>query len=302
MGGSAGDTWGISGPDFLLAYIVIALVVWAVGTRARWVISARQAVGPARDLSGRPHDVAYLNRGPELAVYSALSSMHLAGTVRAARRGTVVAAGSPGPGADELERAIHLAAAEPVGPSRLRSHRQVTAALAAIESRLVAAGLLLSGERRRRIRSVGWWMTAVAALGFARLLAGIAGARPVGFLLAALAVVGAVAVFQLLRSPRRSVLGHRTLIDMRRRHQSLAPAMKPDWQTYGPAAAALGVGVFGMGALWASDPVFADELALQRASSGGYADGGGSAGSSSDGGGSGGSGGGDGGGGGGCGG
>ena len=41
--------------------------------------------------------------------------------------------------------------------------------------------------------------------------------------------------------------------------------MRPDWAVYGPSGAALSVGVFGVGALWAADPAFAGELALQRA-------------------------------------
>ena len=45
--------------------------------------------------------------------------------------------------------------------------------------------------------------------------------------------------------------------------------MKPDWAVYGPAGAALGVGIFGMGALWASDPAFADELAAPAAAAAG---------------------------------
>jgi hypothetical protein len=45
--------------------------------------------------------------------------------------------------------------------------------------------------------------------------------------------------------------------------------MRPDWVAYGPGAAATGVGLFGAGALWASDPALAEELALQRASAGG---------------------------------
>jgi len=33
------DTWGISGPTFLLAYLVIAVAVWVASTRARRVLA-----------------------------------------------------------------------------------------------------------------------------------------------------------------------------------------------------------------------------------------------------------------------
>ncbi|OLT12188.1 hypothetical protein BJF78_25030 [Pseudonocardia sp. CNS-139] len=112
-------------------------------------------------------------------------------------------------------------------------------------------------------------MLAVAGLGLVRLLAGIADARPVGYLVAALAAVTLVAAFQLARAPRRSRLGDRALADLRTEHHGLAPALRPDWQVYGPAGAALSIGVFGTSALWASDPAFAHDIAAQHVTAGG---------------------------------
>ncbi|GEL19705.1 TIGR04222 domain-containing membrane protein [Pseudonocardia asaccharolytica] len=259
------DTWGISGTTFLLAYPVIAVAVWGAAARARRAITERRSDRPVPDLTSRPHEVAYLNDGADLAVYSALSSMHRSGTIVTAGRGNVQASSRiPAPG-DELERAIHLTAAVPMPRHRLRFHRPVAGALAEIERGLVDAGLLLTADERRSIRRLGFWMLAVAGLGLVRLLAGVANARPVGLLLVALLAVTVVAVVHLSRAPRRSKLGDRTLAQLRREHHSLAPAMKPDWTAYGATSAALAVGVFGMSALWASDPAFADELAAQKA-------------------------------------
>lgn len=270
---ASGDTWGVDGPSFLLAYVVIAASVWIAGTLVRRSIADGRPHGPVGDLTGHPHDVAYLNGGPELAVYSALASMHLEGTI-APERGSVRAVGRQDR-ADGLEWAIHFTAAVPVDRKRLQFHRPVVDALAEIDARLVESGLLLSADQRRRVRGVGWWMVGVAGLGLLRLLAGVADAKPVGFLAVVLFVVAVVAVVQLSRTPRRTRLGDRTLAELQRQHHVLAPSMKPDWTTYGPAGAALGVGVFGMSALWASDPAFADEIAAQKATAGGgYSDGG----------------------------
>ena len=123
-------------------------------------------------------------------------------------------------------------------------------------------------------RSVGWWMIAVAGFGLVRLLAGIAGAKPVGFLLVALVAVSAVGLVQLARAPRRTRAGDEVLRALRTEHHVLSPTMRPDWGTYGAGAAALGVGLFGLSAVWASDPAFADELALQRAAATGASSGG----------------------------
>lgn len=262
---ATGDTWGISGSTFLLVYAVAAVAVGIAGTAARKRLADPPLSRPAGDLTTRPHDAALLNGGSELAVLSALSSMHLRGTISSAQ-GSVRAVGRLDPAADELERAIHFTTGSgPVLRKRLPLHGPVSTALATMEKRLVGDGLLLSEEQRRRIRRVGFWMLAVAALGLVRLLAGIAEAQAVGLLIVALLLVTAAAGVQLAIAPRRSGAGNRTLAALRSEHHELAPDAAPDWTVYGPAAAALGIGVFGMTALWASDPAFADELAAQRA-------------------------------------
>src|SRR5829696_8365294 len=90
---AAGDTWGISGTTFILVYVLIAVIVLVATMRIRKRIADR---GGDRDVSGldsRPYDVAFLNGGADLAVYSALSSMRVEGTIVTAGRGNVLAAG-----------------------------------------------------------------------------------------------------------------------------------------------------------------------------------------------------------------
>ena len=268
-----GETWGIGGPAFLVGYLLLAAVTWTVTVRRRRAL----ADGPDRPAPRHPHDLAFLNGGPDLAVTSALTSMHLTGTVTS-RRGDVLAAGRLGSGADALERAIHVATTAPVPRRRLPLARPVRTALDAQEERLVADGLLLAEPQRRAVRAVGWWTAAVAGLGLLRLLAGVADGRPVGLLAFALAGVAALALVQLLHAPRRTRAGDRLLVRLRRENAALAPDMRPDWVAYGPAAAATGIGLFGTGALWASDPALAEELALQRSPGGGDGGGGGSVG------------------------
>jgi uncharacterized protein (TIGR04222 family) len=258
------ETWGIAGSTFLPAYLLIAATVGAGGIYARRALAEPGATQPIDDLTDRPHDVAYLAGGGELAVWSALCAMHLRGTLTAAD-GTVRAAGRLDAATDALEEAIHATAGTPVGRRRLAFHRSVRPALAGIEERLVAGGFLLSDDRRRRIRRVGFWMLGVAALGLARVLADIAEVRPVGLLVTALLIVTAVAVLQLTLSPRRTRRGNRALAALRDRHRALAPEREPDWQSQGPAGAALGIGLFGTGALAASAPGFAREIAPQVA-------------------------------------
>ncbi len=288
---SGNPTWGISGPDFLVGYGLLALVALLGIIVARWRLAAGAATTATGEFSGQPHDIAYLNGGPELAVLSALSSMRVAGTVVAEGRGRVRAAEPLGTGADELEQAIHLAAAVPSTRRELVTNRIVRTALDKARHRLELAGLLLSTREQRRITRTGRWMVAVAGLGLLRLLAGAANGAPVGYLILELLAVGVLAAVLLGWAPKRSRRGTAELRRLRLKHNELAPGMRPDWTTYGPALAGLGVGIFGARALWASDPAFAAGVEVQRvaATSGsGYYGGAGCGSSSSDGGGGGG--------------
>lgn len=279
--GGATQTWGISGLPFLLAYLAVVAAVWLASTWARRALAEHGADRPDGDLAAHPHDVAFLNGGVELAVCSALCAMHRTGTIRTAGGRGVQAVGRLAPGRAPLERAVHFTAAVPVPRHRLPHHRPVVSALREIEDRLVDGGLLLSEQQRDRIRTVGWWMVAVAALGLLRLLAEVANARPVGLLATVLIAAAAVGGAQLAAAPRRSRAGDRALAELRRTHHELAPKSSPDRSSHGPTAAALAVGVFGTGALWSTDPVFAGEPAAQKLTSasgggyGGYSDGGG---------------------------
>lgn len=305
----ANDTWGISGPTFLALYGAVVVVVLVVGLRERRRLARPDRPAAQRDWGELPQEVAYLHGGADLAVYSALSALHQTGAVRSAGKGmvqSVPTAGSAGgrtaPDASALERAIHAAATTPVASRRLQFHSAVAAALAAIRERLVTDGLLLTRERREAVRQVGFWMLAVALLGLVRIIAGVANARSVGFLVVLVLVAGVITVLWFARAPERTSAAAPLLAELRTRYGALDPALRPDWTANGARAAAVGVAVFGVGAVWASAPAFADELEMQKAaalgggSSGGYV-GGGDGGSSS---GCGGGGGGCGGGGGGC--
>ncbi|WP_176921166.1 TIGR04222 domain-containing membrane protein [Pseudonocardia oroxyli] len=281
------DTWGISGPTFLALYSALIVVVLVVGLRERRRLARPDHPTTPRDWGELPQEVAYLHGGADLAVYSALSALHQAGAVQPAGKGMVQAVGRPAPDASPLERAIHATAAVPVAPRRLAFHSAVASALTTIRARLVADGLLLTRERREAVRRVGFWMLAVVLLGLARIVAGVANARSVGFLIVLVLLAGVISVVWLARAPERTAAAAPLLADLRTRYDTLNPAMRPDWTAGGARAAAVGVAVFGVGAVWASAPAFADELEMQKAaalggsSGGGYTGYGGDSGSAS---------------------
>ena len=203
----SGDTWGISGPMFLLVYVVLAVLVTVAVVRMRRTLADVPVTRFVGRLDELPYDVAYLNGGAELALCAALSAMHRNGTIATAGRGTVVGAARPEPRADELERAVHHAAVVPIPRRQLAATGAVASALHRSESRLVGVGLLLNPERRARSRATAGWTFALALLGVARVVAGIGNGRPVGFVAMLTVVVVVVGVAQGVGAPRRSRAG-----------------------------------------------------------------------------------------------
>jgi uncharacterized membrane protein YgcG len=141
---------------------------------------------------------------------------------------------------------------------------------------------------------MGLWFAPLLALGVARVVAGTANGRPVGFLVLFLLVTVAVAAALALRAPDATEQGRRTL-ERRLRAEHPRPRRGAS-----PAELSMGTALFGAGALWAADIDIATMLRVPR-EHGTFAGGGGGGGDGGAGGGGGGGGGGGcGGGGGGC--
>jgi uncharacterized protein (TIGR04222 family) len=296
-----GDTWGISGPTFLVGYLIVGAGLYIAALRAR---RAAGTVGaevrsrhsraftarftrPASGAKGDPYLVAFLNGGSKLAVLAGQSALRTGGLLGTDRTGAPGRADGPAPAARAkwpLELAILAATDRPVPYSRLKSDLAVAAALRALSDELVRDGLLVSEHNRGLLRRWGLALLGLFALGVWRLVAGIGNGHPVGFLIPLLLAAGVGALLWYLRLPRRTPAGHAALERLRMMHSHLAPELRPDWAANGPSATAIGVGVFGAGAIWAADPVFAGELAVARATasvSGSLGGGAGSGGSSS---------------------
>lgn len=272
-----GETWGIPGTTFLVLYLLLAVTATAPALWHRSRIAAGDPAG-RRVLDGRPEDVAYLNSGPGLAVYAALSAMHVDGTVVTSDRttGQVRAGGPLTRSATDLQRAIHRSAHRLTPRRTLPTHTAVRTELDRIAHRLETAGLLLDQAGQHRYRAAAVLPGLVAALGIARITAGSVNGRPVGILTTLCLVMVGVTIAFLLRAPRRTRAGDAALHRIRQEHDTLAPSVRPDWTAIGPAGAALSVGAFGLGAMVAAEPAFAEELAAQQpAALGGSGPGGG---------------------------
>jgi uncharacterized protein (TIGR04222 family) len=283
-----GDTWGVPGPQFLWLYfglaalVIIAVLVWRRG------YTAGPSLRNARDLTAT--QAALINGDRRLAVYSSLAALRAAGSIESDARGYLSQVALPPTGASELDRAVYAATAGGITALGVQTHRTVRDVLDRTEAELARDGWILDETARRSVRMGALVVFAVVAIGIARVVAGVGNDRPVTNLVLMLVPVAVVA-FALLAVPRVSRAGRRLLAKMRRDAHHLAPNQSPSWSTYGPGAAALSVGLFGVGAFWLADPAFAQAAELQRnvAQTGGGSFDSGSSSSSSDSGGSGGS-------------
>jgi uncharacterized protein (TIGR04222 family) len=265
------NTWGISGPDFLVDYALLTAVVLIA------VLVWRRAYtgGPSVAVELTATQLAFLNGGRQLAVYSSIAALRAAGAIEG-EGGRVRAVGPLPVPALELDRAVHNAAAGNPSQVEIEGDRRVQEILDRVEAGLLADGWLLTSAQRSLVRRGSLAMLAVLVLGAFRLAAGLSAGKPVGYLI--LMMLGVLVLVLGLRAVGvKSRAARRVLATRRSEARHLAPSQHPAWSTYGPSGAALGVGLFGASALWAADPAFAEAAAIQGRypGTGGGGDGGG---------------------------
>lgn len=150
-----------------LALTLTALV--AVGSGRWWVRR-----GANRDEPARPIEVAYLNDGPRLVVFTGLAALRRHGTVRAGTRGVTAVRDAALPDrASPLHRSILAALRRPCSGADLLRDTEVAAATEAIGARLVRRGWVLSAKRQARMPwygTPGWMVAGWCLVAFALTL------------------------------------------------------------------------------------------------------------------------------------
>ena len=171
------DTWGISGPTFLLLYVAAAGLLILAAMVQRAVVFAGRRDLAATQLS--PQQAAYLNGGDRLAIYASLGGLRAAGAVSASIRRTIVTNGPLPAGATLLDQAIYQAAGQRTRSRALITHPSVALALGQLRQELERAGLAPTQEQRRAARLFPILLLALVGLGLLRFIAGIVGEKPV---------------------------------------------------------------------------------------------------------------------------
>jgi uncharacterized protein (TIGR04222 family) len=175
------DTWGIPGPVF--AAIYLGLVLFPAVTA---VIATLRALAGRRGSPTRLEQVAILAGGPQRVADTVIATLMERDRLRLDSAGRLHVTSRHAAG--ELgDAAIALIGSSSATPDRIRVNLESHPAVESLVTELTGAGLLVDARRLRR----AWTFAAVAyaavvALGIARLVAGIAAAHPVGYLVALL--------------------------------------------------------------------------------------------------------------------
>jgi uncharacterized protein (TIGR04222 family) len=266
------NTWGIPGTTFLIYYIgtMAAIVVFALIHRKILFRRPRHVSVDALN----PQQVAYLNGGDRLAVYTALGGLRAAGSISDGPDRTLVQTGPLPAGVTSLDNAIHNAASRGESIRRLRDDQMVASALQELRDTLERLGLAVTPQQIREARIWGFIAGAVTLIGIARLITGVTEDKPVLYLFLCL-VVSVFITIALSRVRRHATnAANRALQTLRKSHQYLQPQQTPSYATYGVTSAAMGVALFGAGSLYFIDPVFAAEAEAKQFAAGATGDGG----------------------------
>lgn len=256
----AGETWGVSGPAFLLLYLPIAVVAVVIGWRLRHRIVHAPASAPPGELTA-----------PELGLLTSDRRAVMASVALLRGHDLIDAGGSPAGNAaatvtlDPFTVAVRDRLGESKAGITLMTAR-LRPELDRMREALVDRGYLADRRYTGQLREAALPILVVGLFGVARLVTGLINGKPVLFLLLVLIALG-IAGWRVAAPVRVTPAGRAALAEATGGNRYLRPANSPSYQTYGPGAAGLAVALFGVQALVLLDP------ALNNAMSGYSAEG-----------------------------
>ncbi|OZF36377.1 TIGR04222 domain-containing membrane protein [Rhodococcus sp. 14-2483-1-2] len=263
------DTWGIAGAEFLRWYLLAAVLAVALTLVSNRLAAHRSASASPTGRALTPPEVGALTSDDQ-AVMASLAILRGADVIdsRGSRRRTLT--DSERMQLDWFTRAVleRLGSGKaPLVRSRLVTN--MSGSCAQLRNALVDEGLM-HGAAAQPMLPRTFPILFVAALGVARIVAGIANGKPVGFLVG-IVVLLLVALPFAVRRRRRTALGDAELRRLRTENDYLSPRSRPSFTAYGPSRAGMSAALFGAGALMLLDPAMAGALSYGSAHAGGAA-------------------------------
>lgn len=250
---ATGNTWGISGPQFLTVYALAGLGAIVLGfvLRARVLSVTDAETHPA--VTASETAMLFDDRRPVLAGLAQLRGQQLIDSHGTPRD----ASAAERHGLDRFTHSLH-------DKLRSTSNRNVrvlevsaSPALERLREDLTERGYLMGPQQRKALYRCGIAAYLVLGVGALRLVAGFAANRPIGWLIA-VTVALCIGTFLVARPVRLTGRGRAAVDESLRRNGHLRPDNNPAYTSYGPESAALAAALFGAAVLWSLDPNLAD--------------------------------------------
>lgn len=265
------DTWGIASQTFLQWYLVAAAVAVGLSLYSRMSARRSPAIVDAVRRPLTPPEIGALTSDYQ-AVLASMAILRSAELISTEGKTKLALTAEDKSRLDWFTRTVHKRLGNGKVPLRqVRLMGRLNVALAQLRTTLIDEGYLQRPQDgpAAALRTVP--IVAVIALGVIRLIAGIIGGKPVGFLL--LTIIVLALMIPLLRiKRRRTALGDSELRRLKHENSYLSPKLRPAYTSYGPSLAGLSAALFGSGALVLIDPALAGAVAAGAA----YSPGGGS--------------------------
>lgn len=261
-------TSSMSGPWLTLLAALAATIAFAVAWRIIITPGRRELTEPPTATA-----LAYL-RSDTAPVVAALAGLRASGRITA--DGLVDRSVPAGPESDWfVERVLQRVARTP-RPTVTTLILESRGDLIPVQQWLSNRGLMRSASERAGIRwgAVPALVVLVMGIGYSTYVLVLLpesygpGAWLTLAFFVPVALVGLPCLFGV---NKRTRAGRRLLAAQQHRLDFLAPARRPAFATYGPAAAATSAALFGTAALWAVDPGFATSVELNGDAEGGGA-------------------------------
>lgn len=268
------------GPDFLAAYVPLAVIAAMAALIVRVVLAPRSETIETETLGPLdPYELACLAGRPGRAVQAAFAAMVQAKTLRIVteetktlglvpRTTTTIQQGEPlQDDAPRLELALFNAAVVPA--RNLAPLTQAGLPVAQeMEKGLRERGLLASGPPAGHCVLASLIMALPLLLGVAKIAVGLSRGRPVDYLIVLCVLTAAAALAFLLIRPRLSVTGRAALESTRAKHASTTQLARSAAATLSPTELATSIGLLGVGML-AYGPLAEVHTLLRRPGAGG---------------------------------
>jgi uncharacterized protein (TIGR04222 family) len=228
-------SWGLTGPQFLGAYLVTYLLALALMYGFRTVLTHTETDPENPRPLLDPYETAYLADGPGRAVSAAIANLALSDRLLVSRRGALTVPAGVAL-IDDVDAAVvdgvSATARRKTAMRRLRKDPRVMA----IGDRLRARGLLLDGASTTVLRACVLLPCAVWVVGLIRLMNGIDLHHKVVLLVVFLVATGLstlvlVRAFLADAAHRPSAAGQLALQGMQNRYESGAGLNEPATET-----------------------------------------------------------------------